>query len=85
MCVCVCALQVHVTVANASALPKTGGCLESTVSVTTESVTNMKESSAQVDEETHTHTHTPRGFNGSKMLHESETDQWKTCPNPTLL
>lgn len=43
-----CAVEkVPVTVANVSALPKTGGCLESTVSVMTESVTNMTASSAQ--------------------------------------
>lgn len=43
-----CAVEkVPVTVANVSAHPKTGGCLESTVSVTTESVTNMTASSAQ--------------------------------------
>lgn len=44
----VCVLQVLVTVANVSALPKTGGCLESTVNVMTESVTNMMASYAQV-------------------------------------
>lgn len=43
-----CAVEkAHVTVANVSALPKSGGFLESTVSVTTESATNMTESSAQ--------------------------------------
>lgn len=43
-----CAVEkVHATVANVSVLPKTGGCLESTVSVTTESVTNTMASSAQ--------------------------------------
>lgn len=47
MCLCG-VLQVPVTVANVSALPKTGGCLESTVNVMTESVTNMMASYAQV-------------------------------------
>lgn len=43
-----CAVEKDpVTVANVSALPKNGGCLESTVSVTTESVTNMTASYAQ--------------------------------------
>lgn len=41
------AAKAPVTVANVSALPKTGGCLESTVSVMTETVTNMTASSAQ--------------------------------------
>ncbi|KAG7238812.1 hypothetical protein INR49_030356 [Caranx melampygus] len=39
--------RVPVTVASVSVLPKTGGCPESTASVTTESVTNMMASSAQ--------------------------------------
>lgn len=43
-----CVLQGLVTVASVSALPKTGGCLESTVNVMTESVTNMMASYAQV-------------------------------------
>lgn len=56
----VCVLQVRVTVANASALPRTGGCLESTASVTTETVTSMTASYAQVEYAKHTtHTHTP--------------------------
>lgn len=41
-------MQVPVTAANASALPKTGGCLGIYASVTTESVTNTMASSAQV-------------------------------------
>lgn len=52
----VCVLQVPVTVASVFALPKTGGCLESTVSVTTESVTNTTASSAQVKNKTHAQT-----------------------------
>lgn len=47
-CVCLCVLQVRVTVASAFALAKNGGCQESTASATTESVTNMMASSAQV-------------------------------------
>lgn len=47
-CVFVCVSQVPVTVANVSALPKTGGCLESTVNVMTDCVTNTTASSAQV-------------------------------------
>lgn len=39
--------KVLVTVVSVSVLLKTGGCLESTVSVTTETVTNMTVSSAQ--------------------------------------
>lgn len=43
-----CAVEkVPATVANVSARPKTGGCPESIVSVTTETVTNMTASSAQ--------------------------------------
>ena len=53
ICVFVCVLQVPVTVANAFALPKNGGCLESIVSVTTESVINTMDSSAQVMKHTH--------------------------------
>lgn len=44
----VCALQVPATVASVSAIPETGGCPESTVTVTTASVTDMTGSSAQV-------------------------------------
>lgn len=39
--------KVPVTVASVSAIPKTGGCLESTVNVTIESATNTMASSAQ--------------------------------------
>lgn len=46
---CVRVLQVPVTVASVSAFPKTGGCLESTVNVMTESATNMMASPAQVN------------------------------------
>lgn len=49
-----CVLQVPVTVASVSALPRTGGCLETTASVMTGSVTNMMASSAQV-ESTYSH------------------------------
>lgn len=45
---CVCVLQVPVTVADVSALPRTGGCLESTVNVMTDCVTNTTASSVQV-------------------------------------
>lgn len=44
-----CSLQVPVTVVSVSATPKTGGCLESTVNATTESVTNTMASFAQVN------------------------------------
>lgn len=44
-----CSLQVPVTVDSVSAIPKTGGCLESTVNATTESVTNTMASFAQVN------------------------------------
>lgn len=44
-----CLLQVPVTVVSVSAIPKTGGCLESTVNATTESVTNTMASFAQVN------------------------------------
>lgn len=44
-----CSLQVPVTVVSVSAIPKTGGCLESTVNVTTENVTNTMASFAQVN------------------------------------
>lgn len=47
-CMFVCMLQVPVTVDNVSVLPKTGGCLESTVNAMTESVTNMTALFAQV-------------------------------------
>lgn len=43
-----CVLQVPVIVVSVSAIPKTGGCPESTVSVTTESVISTTGSSAQV-------------------------------------
>lgn len=46
--VCMCVLQVPVIVVSVSAIPKTGGCPESTVSVTTESVISTTGSSAQV-------------------------------------
>lgn len=44
-----CLLQVPVTVVSVSAIPKTGGCLESTANATTESVTNTMASFAQVN------------------------------------
>lgn len=47
-CVVVFFLQVPVTAVSVSAPPKTGGCLESTASVMTDSVTNTTASSAQV-------------------------------------
>lgn len=53
-----CVLQVPVTAANVSARPKSGGCLETTVSVMTGIVTDMTASSAQVELETHLHAHT---------------------------
>lgn len=45
---CLCLIQVPVTVDNVSALHKSGGYREITVSVMTETVTNMMASSAQV-------------------------------------
>lgn len=53
---CLCLVQVPAIAVSVSALPKNGGCLETTVSVMIASATNTTVSSAQVMNHCHKHT-----------------------------